>query len=157
MRQPAQHFLGQIHQVTVVGIGLIKLHHGEFRIVPGRQTLVAEIAVNLVDALKTTHHQSFQVQLRRYTQVQTHIKGMVVGLKWPRSSAAWDRLHHWRFHLDKSAIIEKMPDKADNPGACGKCFTRNLVHDQVQITLPIAHFLVFETVELGWQWPQRLG
>ncbi len=33
--QLAQHFLGQVHQVVVITIGLVELKHGEFRIMTG--------------------------------------------------------------------------------------------------------------------------
>jgi len=81
----------------------------------------------------------------------------VVSLKGSCGGATGNGLHHRRFHLHVAALIEETPDKTDDTGACSECFTRNLVHDEVDITLPIAHFLIFKAVELGGQWPQGLG
>ncbi len=58
LQQRAQHFFGEIHQVAIIRIGLVKLQHGEFRIVARRQPFVAEIAVDFKHALEATHHQT---------------------------------------------------------------------------------------------------
>ncbi|KAG1316544.1 hypothetical protein G6F62_013418 [Rhizopus arrhizus] len=49
------HAFGQVHDLVVRGIGLVQLHHGEFRVVPGADAFVAEVAVDLVHALQATH------------------------------------------------------------------------------------------------------
>ncbi len=45
-------FLCQLHHVVVITVCLVKLQHGEFWIVLGRDSLIPEIPVNLVDFLK---------------------------------------------------------------------------------------------------------
>ena len=39
------------HEVVVVGVGLVELEHGELGVVAGADALVAEVAVDLVDAV----------------------------------------------------------------------------------------------------------
>ena len=63
--QALEQLLGQIHQVAVVAIGLIKLQHGELRVVSGGDPLIAEVAVDLIDAIEASHHQPLQIELRR--------------------------------------------------------------------------------------------
>jgi hypothetical protein len=55
-------FVGQIHRVRVIGIALIELEHGEFWIV---LTLVTEVAVNLLNALEASNHQTLKKQVSR--------------------------------------------------------------------------------------------
>ncbi|MNJ81303.1 hypothetical protein D3C77_800420 [compost metagenome] len=45
-RQRLEQTLNETHDVFVVGIGPIALHHGEFRIVPGGDAFVAEVPVD---------------------------------------------------------------------------------------------------------------
>ncbi len=85
----------------VVDIGLVELDHGEFGIVPRRQPLVAEIAVDLEHLLETAHHQPLQIELGRDPQIQRHIQGVVMGDEWPRGGAARDHLHHRRLDLEE--------------------------------------------------------
>ena len=43
---------GEVHHVVVVRVGLVELQHGELGIVLGGDALVAEVAVDLVDAVE---------------------------------------------------------------------------------------------------------
>jgi hypothetical protein len=58
--------VGQVHEIPVVGIGLIKLQHREFWIMPSRQPFVAKVAVNLIHPLKPADHQTLQKQFWRH-------------------------------------------------------------------------------------------
>ena len=60
----SQHFLSQIHQVLIIAIRLVELQHGKFGIMLCGNALVTEIAINLVNSLKSTYDQSFQIKLR---------------------------------------------------------------------------------------------
>ena len=61
--------LRQIHHTLIVGIGLIKLQHGEFRIPSPAQTLVAEVAIDFIDAIESADHQPLQIEFRRNAQI----------------------------------------------------------------------------------------
>src|SRR3546814_10486583 len=58
--------LGDVHHVLVVGIGLVEFHGGEFGIVPWRDALVAEAAVDLEHFFaEAADHQPLEMQLGR--------------------------------------------------------------------------------------------
>ena len=101
-----QQFCGKIHQALVVGVGLIKLEHGELGVVPRRDALIAEVAVDLVHALQAADDQALQVQLRRDAQVQIDVERVVMRDEGPRRGAAVQRLHHGRFDFDEAALLQ---------------------------------------------------
>ena len=90
----AEQVLGEVHEVAVIGVGLVELHHGEFRVVAGGEPLVPEVAVDLVDPLEAADHQALEVQLRGDAQVELHVQGVVVGDEGPRRRPARDDVHH---------------------------------------------------------------
>src|SRR5215471_3918525 len=53
-----QHLLGELHEVAIVGVSLIELQHGEFRIMLCRDSLIAEISVDLVHTIESTDNQT---------------------------------------------------------------------------------------------------
>ena len=89
----------------IVRVGLIELEHGELGIVLRRDAFVAEIAIDLVDALQAAHHQALQIQLRRDAQIQIDIERVVVRDERPRRRAAVEGLQHGRFHFQKAARL----------------------------------------------------
>ena len=95
----AQHVFCEIHQVIKVGVGLIELQHGELRIMSRGQTFIAEVAVDLVDALKATHYQTLQIKLRRNTQVHINIQRIMVSHKRTCHSTTRNNLQHWGFNF----------------------------------------------------------
>ena len=112
-----QQVFRQVHQVIEICIGLVKLKHGEFGIVPRGQPLVTEIPVNLVDPFKTTHHETLQIQFRRNTQEQVHVQRIMEGSKRPRDRPTRYRLHHRGFNLQKITCIEVLADVLNNLAA----------------------------------------
>ena len=99
-----KHGFGQIHQIRVGGIGLIKLNHGEFRVMPCRNPFISEIPVDLKYPLKPTHNQSFQVELGGNPQIQVDSQRIVMGFKWGGFCPAGYRLHHGGFHFKKITV-----------------------------------------------------
>ena len=63
-RNPFEELLGELHHPTVVLVGNIDLHAGEFRIVGTVHTLVAEVFTQFIYTVKTTYDQFFEVELR---------------------------------------------------------------------------------------------
>ena len=108
--EPNQLF-GHRHQVLIVAVGLIELEHRELGIVPRRDPLVPEIAVDLVHALEPADDQPLQIELRRDAQKQIDVERVVMRAKRPRHRAAGDRLHHRRLDLEISAAVEKFPQR----------------------------------------------
>ena len=153
----AHHPLDQVHQVTVVRVGLVELEHREFGVVPRRQTLVAEVAVDLVDPLEAADHEALQVQLGRDPQVHLLVERVVVRDERPRGRAARYRLHHRRLDLEEVEGIERIPEVGDDARARAEHLARGLVHDEVDVALAIARLGVGQAMPLVGQRPQRLG
>src|SRR5258708_3371335 len=49
-------FFAELHQVVVVGVGLVELEHGELEVVFCTDAFVAEVAVDLIDAVESTYY-----------------------------------------------------------------------------------------------------
>ena len=50
------HLLKHLHDIVIVGIGLVGLQHGEFGVVLGGDAFIAENAAQLVDLVKAAHN-----------------------------------------------------------------------------------------------------
>ena len=112
--------------------------------------LVAEVAVDLVDALEAADDQALQVQLRRDAQEEVHVERVVVRHEGPRRRAAGDGLHHRRLDFDVAARVELTAKGGDNFGAGDERFANVGVGDEIEIALPDAGFHVLEAMELLW-------
>ena len=106
---PLDQLLGQVHHPAVIGIGLVKLEHGELGVVPGRDALVAKIAIDLVDPIESPDQQPLEIQLRRDAQKKVNVERVMMGHERPRHSAAGNRLHHGRFHFDEFMRVHEAP------------------------------------------------
>ena len=91
---------------------------------------IAEIAIDLVDAIEPAHHEPLQIKLRRNAQVQIHVESVVVRHERPRRRSAQNRMHHRRFHFHVAAFVEKTPNFPDDLRARDENFSRPLIDDQ---------------------------
>src|SRR6185437_9031308 len=107
--------LRQPHHVLVIGIGLVQLEHGEFRVVSPIHAFVSEVVADLVYPLESADQEPLEVELVRDSQIERHIQSMVVGYEGPRSGAAIQGLQNRRFHLHEPALVEELPDVRDSP------------------------------------------
>ena len=53
-----EHVFNDYHDVFQVAVSLVKLQHGEFRIVLGGNTLITKITIDLVHAVKATYRKA---------------------------------------------------------------------------------------------------
>ncbi len=74
-----------------VRVGLVELEHGELGIVMRRDAFIAEIAIDLVDAIESTDDQPFQIQFRRNSQEEVDVERIVMRYKRTRRRAAGNR------------------------------------------------------------------
>ena len=155
--QFAQHGFGQIDEVPIIRIGRIELKHGELGVVARRQTLVAEVAIDLEHPLDTAHYQTLQIQLRCDTQIQIHVEAVVMRNKGSRRRATRHHLHHRCLDFEITALVQKAPDELDHCGANAEHAARVIVHDEVEIALTIARFEIRQAMPLVRQRPQSLG
>ena len=139
--------LGQSHQVLVVGISLVEFQHRKFGIVPGGQSLVAKITVNLEHFLHTADDEPLQIQLRGNAQVQLHVERIVMRNEWPCGCAARDCLHHRCLDFEKPALVQKLANARDDFRTNLEYPATLVVHDEIEIALPVARFRIGETVE----------
>ncbi len=155
--QKREQFFVQLHQVAIVAVRLVEFEHREFRVVLRRDPLVAEVAVDLVHAVKSADGQALEIELRRDAQIQIDIQCIVVCDEGSRRCASRDGMHHRRFNLYISARIEKAPQLLNNLRAGNKHLSRFVVGNQVQIALPVAQLNVGQPMPLFWKGQQRLG
>ena len=148
--------LGQVHQVVIVAVGLVELEHRELGVVPRRDALVAEIAVDLEDLFQAADDQFLQIQLRRDAQEQLHVERVVMRHERPRRRAARDRMHHRRFDFEVAALHEELANRLHDLRTLDEHVARRRIGDEVDIALPIALLLVGHPVEFLRQRTQRL-
>ncbi len=141
-RELPQHVLGEVHGIAVVGVGPVELEHGEFRVVPGRQPFIAEVAIDFIHLLEPAHHQALEVQLWCDTQVHIQVQRIVMGDEGLGRGTARNHLHHGGFHLHETAPVHVVADEAHNARTQGKHGAGLGVHNQVHITLTVAQLLV---------------
>jgi hypothetical protein len=156
-REALEQRLGERHQVFVVGEGLVELEGGELGVVPRRHALVAEILVELEDAVQTADHESLEVQLGRDAQVELHVERVVVRDEGPRGRAAVEGLQHRRLDLEVVAILEEAADVRDDAAAGLERPPDVVVDDEVDVALAVADGDVRQAVPLLGERPQRLG
>jgi hypothetical protein len=153
----AQQGLGEVHQVVVVPVGRIELHHREFRVVPDADAFVAEVAVDLEHPLEAAHHQALEVQLGRDAQEHLLVQRVVVGDEGLGVGAAGNRVQHRRFHFQEAVLDHEVADRGHALAARDEALLGFLVHHQVDVALAVLLFLVGHAVELVRQRAQALG
>ena len=127
--QLAQHGLGQVHQLAVVGVRAVEFQHGEFGVVFCADAFVAEVAVDFKHALEAADNQAFEIQLRRDAQEQRHVQRVVVGGERPRQRAAGNGVEHRRLDFQKTARGHELAQVANDCGARFECLAAGIVHD----------------------------
>ena len=134
--------LGDRHNGVVISISHIKLKLGEFRIMLERNTFVAEIAPDLVNAVQPAHQETFQIKLEADAQKQFLMQLIVVGRERSRCRAAIDRLQNWCFNFHKVTLVQKSTDRLDRLGSDPEDLAYFGVHSQVNISAAIAGFRI---------------
>ena len=155
----AQHVLGEIHDFLIARIRLIQLEHGELGVVPGRHAFVAEIPVDLVDALETADDQALEIQLGGNAQVELQIERVVMGHERSRRRPSRNHVHHRRldFHEPARLGFQPLAHETDCPRTQGKRIARFGRDDQIDISLAVALLDVGQAMPLVRQRAQRLG
>ena len=141
----------------IVGIGPVEFQHGEFGVVLGRQPLVAEIPVQFIHLLETTHYQPLEKQLRCDAQVHILVESIMMGDKRASRGAAGNHLHHGCLHFHELQLVEVITDKTQYTRAHGEYLAGFIVHDEIHIALTITHLGIRQPLVLVRQWPQGLG
>src|SRR5436190_22209205 len=106
--------LSQIHHGVVIAISLIQLKHGEFRIVSGTYSFIAEHAADFIHALDAANEQSLQMQLQCDAQVQIDVQGIVMRSERTCRGSTCDGMQCRRLDLVKSLLIEALANPTKN-------------------------------------------
>src|SRR5664279_766382 len=155
-RHLRQHLGGEVHHVAIVRVGHVELQHGELGIVLRRDALVAEVAINLVDAVHAADHQPLQVKLGRNAQIQIDVERVVVGDERLCHRAAGDGMHHRRLDFDEAIGVQKSPHRLYDFGAFQEDLAHLGVHRQVNVAAAIARLHVLQAVPFLGQRKQVL-
>ncbi len=161
----------------VVGVGLVELEHGELGVVLGADAFVAEVAVDLVDAVEASDDEALEVELGRDAEGERDVEGVVVGLEGACGGSSGDGVHHGGFDFEVAAGVEEGADGAEDGGAFDEDFADvdggfgigvgdvafgglgavAGVHEEVDVALAVAELGVFQAVVLVGQGEHGLG
>src|SRR5437588_9651762 len=97
--------LCEVHRAAKIGVGLIKLEHGELGIPSPSQAFITKVAVDLVHAVQPTDSQPFKVELGGDAEIQINVERIVMGDKGTGHRATGNRLHHGRLYFDESLRV----------------------------------------------------
>ena len=112
------------------------------------ETFVAEVAIDLVDAIEPADDQPLQIKFGRDAQEKIHVERVVMRDKRPRDGAARDGLHHRRLDFDESVRVERAAHRLDHLRALQKNFAHFGIHHQIDIALAVAQLDVGQPVPL---------
>src|SRR4029077_15918486 len=133
----AKELFGQVHQFAIVAIGLIELEHGELGCVDCIHALVAEIAIDLVDAAEPPDHEPLEVELRRDAQVEIEIEGVVMRDEGARRGPAEDGMHHRRLDFGISSRVKEAAQLPGDLRSPEEVVTLGLIEYHVQVATGI--------------------
>ena len=148
--------LGQLHHVRVVRECLVGLEHGELRVVPRVDTLVAKDATDLEDSLVPADDETLQVKLEGDAEVRVDIERVEVRDERSRRGSPGQFVEHERLDLHEVFRRQVLADRADRGVPDVEHAARLGVHDQVEIPLPHPDLGVADPARLVRQRPQRL-
>ena len=98
--------LGNLRHHVVVGVRGVELQHGEFRIVRGVDSLISEIAPDLIHLLDPADHETFEIELEGDPQIKVHVERVRVRAEGPGRRSTVQRLQHRRLDFDISATAK---------------------------------------------------
>ena len=81
LRHIGHHLFGAAHDTLIIGIGFVKLKLGKFRVVLKAHPFVAEVAPDLIDAVKAADDQPLEIKLKGDAQVEVLVQLVVMGDK----------------------------------------------------------------------------
>jgi hypothetical protein len=107
---------------VVVAVGLVELEHGELGVVLGGDAFVAEVAVDLVDAIHAADYETLEVELGGDAEFEVEIEGVVVGEEGAGGGSAGYGVHHGGFDFEVAAGVEEGAEGAEDGGSLDEDF-----------------------------------
>ena len=130
----------------VILVGHIDFHDGELWVVRLVHPFVAEVFGKFIHPFKATYDEAFEVELVGNTQVQWHVKRVVVRDEWSSCGATRDGLQNWRFHLHVSGIVKNAAHGAHDSISLAENLLNTRVHNEVNVALTVTNFRVGELI-----------
>ncbi|MPM47145.1 hypothetical protein SDC9_93853 [bioreactor metagenome] len=132
------HVLGQFHDLQVICVGPVELKLGKLRVMFIRNAFIAEVAADLVDAVKAAHYQAFEVQLKGDAQVEVLLQLVVMGHERLGGSAPVNRLQNGGLYFQETTLVEVVSQRIGDgcPGA--EDLAHFLVDGQISVPLTVA-------------------
>ena len=123
----------------------------------GRDAFVAEVAVDLVDAVHAADHQALEVELGRDAQEEVHVERVMVRGERLGHSSAGDGMHHRGFDFDEGIGVEEASHRLHNFRALDEDLAHVGVHGEIDIAAAIAGLDVLQAVPFFRQREQVLN
>ena len=124
---------------------------------PGIHAFVPENAADLEDTLHAADDQSLQVELQGNAELDVLVQSVEMGLEGTGRGAACVGDQHGGLDFDEVSACQEVPDLADDLGSLIESDPGLIVHDQVHITLSVAHVCIHQSVEFLRKGAQGLG
>ena len=151
------HLFRLVDDVFDIPIGLVCFDGSEFRIVAGIHSFISEVSGDFKNPFITAHEESLQVQFRSDSKVHGHIKGIEVGHERLCIGSAVKRLEYRGFHFQETIVRVPFADSAHHGRSLDEGFADFRIHDEIQVSLAIALFLVSEAMPFFRQRTEGLG
>ena len=107
-------------------------------------TLITELATDLVDAIETTYDELLKVKLRGDAHEHVHAEVVVESLERLGSGSTGGHVEDRSFNLDETHVVEEGTDVLNHTGSSHKDLTILRIEDEIQVTLTVAGLLVGE-------------
>src|SRR5260370_6353150 len=112
-------------------------------------TLIAEIAPNLVNAFKPAHNQSLEIEFNGDAQVEVAVECIVMRDKGAGSSPTVEGLQDRRLDLHEAMLIQVAAHGGNGTSTNHKHALDFVANgDQVKGALTVAYFHVFDAVQI---------
>ena len=145
-RDTLHHLFHGVHHPVVVLIRHVQFHLGKLRVVETVHTLVTEVLRELIHAIETADDQLFQVELISNTQIERHVKGVVVGLERTSRRTAVQRLQNRGLHFKVALFVQIVTHRVDQQCALDERIFDMRVHDEVDVALTVTLLRILESV-----------
>ena len=89
----------------------------------GAGAFVAEVAVDLVDAVEAADDEALEEELGGDAEGERDVEGVVVGLEGARGGSSGDGVEHGGFDFEVAALVEEAADGAEDGGAFDEDFS----------------------------------
>ena len=146
LHHPRHKLLRHIHQVVIVSVGHVELTSRKLGIMRQINRLITELPADFVYSLQPAYDEHFQVQLWRHPHKQVQFEVVVVRDEGLGCSSARNHVHHWRLHLQETPLVQIPPQIVNNLGSSDKFVPNPVINDQIEVSLSITGFLIFESV-----------